>query len=914
MIFDRKPVPKPHPSHIKSEVNCRALSTILIFVETTYGEQGLRALVEKTGMPLEHLRDENNWVSWSYYCSLLEALAEWTGDPRAPFRAGTFSGHRRSWGSLYYIFYAFGQVGLILKKAVEIVPRFNKTAEWTLLSLQSNRCTFRVRMKPGYPAHRFCCEARMGQAAGISRAFGMPLGRARELQCQALGADACVCEVTWLNRPRKLFSIMGLLVALPLMGLLYPSLPGGVPSAAAAAGILLLGYLIGRVFDARAAEAGNARINSEQTDALEESLQVIEDKYRALREAHDELTVVYEITQRIQGTPRLDVLLDDLLRLIVERLGFDRCLVFLNDADRGSLRDARVHGDKSLRSHVSKLVIPLDGNSILAQPVLEEYQVRLVRTDGLPAGRVSELERRIYEITGTREYVLAPIVWKGDLLGILAADNIRSGAPVSEARRRLLENLVGQVAAGMASARAFGVIEKLNVKLERTVAARTLELQEANMELLLSNERLKELNRAKSEFIDIAVHDLRTPLTAIVSYADLLRRYSDEPYETRREFVDIILQESRRMNALINDYLDLSKLEAGFVDFRTDEIDVRAVVGDVLRSCDMKLREKRIHVTEQLSPALPILNMDMGRIKQVFSNLIDNAIKYTPSGGSISIEGELLHETGLIQFVVQDSGVGIDAKDQETLFAKFGRIMDATVRKNQGTGLGLSIVKTIVEHYGGRIWVESEKGRGSRFIFTLPMGLSGCPSRHVVALQSNSREFIRQIVPLCRTYLKRHFACVFFGGGEAFEGLRRALLAQGMDVEHLMQREQLMFELGPLGAASDQGDPDQNFCDRAAAVLDRMERTSWSGFIVVCDVAQQFAESHRLQQLVSFEAWINDFLGHAGKPIIHVCRHAPGTFSESDMAGLTGLHPYALTEGKIVPRVPWVPVPPRASA
>jgi hypothetical protein len=192
---------------------------------------------------------------------------------------------------------------LILKKAVEIVPRFNKTAEWSLLSLQRNRCIFRIRMKPGYPANRLCCEARMGQAAGIPRAFGMPLGTARELQCQALGADACVCEVTWVNRLQKLFSMAGLLISLPLMALLYPYLPGGALGVGTAAGVPLLGYLLGRVFDSRVTEDGNTRVNREQTVALDESLQVIESKYAELQEAHEGLRVIYEITRRINGPP-----------------------------------------------------------------------------------------------------------------------------------------------------------------------------------------------------------------------------------------------------------------------------------------------------------------------------------------------------------------------------------------------------------------------------------------------------------------------------------------------------------------------------------------------------------------------------------------------------------------------------------
>ncbi|PIX85271.1 MAG: hypothetical protein COZ32_09415, partial [Nitrospirae bacterium CG_4_10_14_3_um_filter_53_41] len=358
----------------KPEVNCRAFNCILVYVEETYGRKALEEFISRTGLSLDYLQDQNHWVSWSYYCNLLETLVEWTGDPASPFKAGTYSGHKKSWGYLFYIFYAFGNVGKVLKKVTEIAPHINKGAEWTLLRLQKNKCTFRVHMKEGYPAKKVCCECRLGQVAGISRAFGMPLGKARETQCQALGADSCILEISWLNRPQRLFGLLGLIFGFILILILKQLFSGHAVGYTESSFILLTGYLAGRLLDYRLTEKGNAQINQEQTAALEESIQVIETKYVELQRAHDGLFAQHEISQAVTSTLRLEDIIKILLQMVVERLGFDRSLILLADEEAGILHQGRVFGDDSLNDFFTGLKVPLNLRSPIADEVFKKRQ------------------------------------------------------------------------------------------------------------------------------------------------------------------------------------------------------------------------------------------------------------------------------------------------------------------------------------------------------------------------------------------------------------------------------------------------------------------------------------------------------------------------------------------------------------
>jgi PAS domain S-box-containing protein len=241
------------------------------------------------------------------------------------------------------------------------------------------------------------------------------------------------------------------------------------------------------------------------------------------------------------------------------------------------------------------------------------------------------------------------------------------------------------------------------------------------------NEELKKLDEMKDSFLSSVSHELRTPLTSIRSFSEILLRYDHEDPATRKEFLGIIHSESERLSRLINDVLDLSRIEAGGMVWNDQILPVGQAIRGILPAHQKLLETKDLRLVLDLAPDLLPVRADRDRIQQVVANLLTNAVKFSRPGREIRIRTEALEgrhpgkPSPWIKVSVSDQGIGIDEKDFEVIFDKFRQVESDGMRdKPEGTGLGLHICKDIVLHYGGNIWVESEKGRGSTFCFTLP--------------------------------------------------------------------------------------------------------------------------------------------------------------------------------------------------
>jgi len=263
-------------------------------------------------------------------------------------------------------------------------------------------------------------------------------------------------------------------------------------------------------------------------------------------------------------------------------------------------------------------------------------------------------------------------------------------------------------------------IRKLNEELERRVKERTREVKDA-----LSD--LKRLDEMKDSFLSSVSHELRTPLTSIRSFAEILLQYEYENPETRKEFIEIIKMESDRLTRLINDFLDLSKIEAGMMVYNDAPISLEDLTQKVIKSHEQLFQRKSLRVCLDFPLTLSHVIADRDRVHQVLTNLLANAIKFSPPGGEIRIEAKALEkkrsgdDSNWVKVSVSDQGIGIDPCDFDTIFNKFRQISGDTLKdKPKGSGLGLSICKEIVSHYQGNIWVASQKGKGSTFFFTLP--------------------------------------------------------------------------------------------------------------------------------------------------------------------------------------------------
>ena len=232
-------------------------------------------------------------------------------------------------------------------------------------------------------------------------------------------------------------------------------------------------------------------------------------------------------------------------------------------------------------------------------------------------------------------------------------------------------------------------------------------------------------NQAKTEFMSVASHELKTPMTSIKGYAKLLALgVAGELTERQRDFLSIIGTNVDRMDRLVADLLDVSRIEAGRLRLDLAAVDMHEVVDSVVESVRAQIDAKELTLEVSMPSILPRVWGDQGRLMQILTNLVSNAYKYTPNGGLICIsvndQGDG-SSTGFLTISVRDTGVGISSEDQQKLFSKFFRADDPRIRKVPGTGLGLSITKSLVETHGGQIWFESEPDRGTTFTLTLPV-------------------------------------------------------------------------------------------------------------------------------------------------------------------------------------------------
>jgi PAS domain S-box-containing protein len=259
-------------------------------------------------------------------------------------------------------------------------------------------------------------------------------------------------------------------------------------------------------------------------------------------------------------------------------------------------------------------------------------------------------------------------------------------------------------------------IRVLNQRLER----RSTELAAANQELSSRNQEVERANRLKSEFLASMSHELRTPLNTILGFSELLSELNAGPLnEKQKRFLTHIQRDASHLLELINDILDLSKIEAGRLELRLEEFPMAVAAAEVLTGIRPLAAIKGIRLESDLDTHL-VLQADRLRFKEILYNLLSNAIKFTPSGGRVWIESSIAD--GSVCILVGDTGIGIAPEDQQEIFESFRQVSATTKGVREGTGLGLAITKRLVEHHGGRIWVESDPGEGSRFFFTLRLG------------------------------------------------------------------------------------------------------------------------------------------------------------------------------------------------
>ena len=404
---------------------------------------------------------------------------------------------------------------------------------------------------------------------------------------------------------------------------------------------------------------------------------------RRLERKVQELLGLYKVSWTFSIAGGVEALCARLTRDCADLFAASKGVVLLYDAERRQMEaQAPAHG--LTPQQIAHLRYAIDG---------EARQRWHFRKNGPLLANNARADSRLLPDAvadlGVSALMIAPMLLGSRLLGLLAVCDRQGGAPFGEDDLNLLQAVAGQAA----------------------VALQNMLLHE---ELKRANARLQEFDRLKSEFVAMVAHDFRKPLMAIRGFAELVLEDAALPSETRQEYMRTVISETDALAALANDTLLITRIETGEFSFDWSEIDLGPFI---LNAIPLGLSEHSVLM--DVPAQFPRITADADRLRQVLSNLIGNAIKYSPQGGTIVVRCRGRGDEHVTIEVV-DHGIGIPADQIGSLFQKFQRVRTPEHLRISGTGLGLYICRLIVEGHGGRMWVESEPGKGSTFGLVLP--------------------------------------------------------------------------------------------------------------------------------------------------------------------------------------------------
>jgi PAS domain S-box-containing protein len=466
---------------------------------------------------------------------------------------------------------------------------------------------------------------------------------------------------------------------------------------------------------------------------------------------------LYEASLQIHEPLGLQDRLDRLLQTARDVLHLDRLNILLADSEGRWLEGVASLGTRD-SPEAMRIPIGPEGGGI-AQAYLSRQAI--IWTDS--RARVPE-ELRLkppydqLEAFRSRAFAIIPLVVQGRAIGVLGADQKHSRQPLDTATLELLQLFAAQAALAIEHGRLYEGQRIAAIQLEATVEDRTRELQASNVQLLETTRKAEEASRHKSAFLANMSHELRTPLNAILGFSELLQQQVYGPLTAKQaNYLDHIHASGKHLLALINDILDLSKVEAGKLKVRPQSFEVREALEAALHTIRPQAEAKRQHLSLQVPGDLPTLVADPVRINQVLLNLLSNSVKFTPEGGSITVTARQVHSSAVaverrkradreastvdrerpgefVEISVADTGIGINAENLQRLFQPFTQLEPVLTKRYEGSGLGLALTKKLVELHGGTIWAESVgEGKGSTFTFRLLLaGLRATPRLLVV--------------------------------------------------------------------------------------------------------------------------------------------------------------------------------------
>jgi signal transduction histidine kinase len=421
----------------------------------------------------------------------------------------------------------------------------------------------------------------------------------------------------------------------------------------------------------------------------------------ATNERIDHLERLLEVVRGLTTAPDLEAFLQTVINEATELTDSELASILEYDETAEELRFLAMHWFQ--RDLLRPVGVPLDGSAAgwvyrRGQPLI----IQDVRADQRHFKVVDSVTKHV-----THSLVAVPLIVRGEVIGVLEALNKKDNAHYTEEDLTILETLAALAAQAIQ-----------NVFLQRKVRATAIELAE--------------LERLKTDFIAIASHELRTPLGLILGHATFLRELSGEEYG---EQLDMIIRNAAKLKTIVENLSDVDNIQSGAARVRSQALSLRKIIDEVVNTFQDEAKAKNITLkAEDGEEPLP-LDADALKLSIALSNLVKNALQFTESGGHVTIAVQ--EEDGFYKVTVVDDGIGIPARDLPRVFERFFQVETHLTRRYGGMGLGLAVAKAMIDLHGGRIWAESEEGRGSKFTILLPAGLPACPGSLCGAILKN---------------------------------------------------------------------------------------------------------------------------------------------------------------------------------
>ena len=479
----------------------------------------------------------------------------------------------------------------------------------------------------------------------------------------------------------------------------------------------------------------------------------LQDAQRALTQYAERLAILHEIDKGVIAADTPLAIAEPAIRRLRELLDVPRAIVSLFDLEKNEAEWLVAVGRKRARTEAG-LRFPLVYMGDVEG--LRRGELQRVETARLPPGpEVTGLRR-----SGVDVYMVVPMLAKGELIGGLSFG--RSPGEFTAEQIEMAREVAAQLAIAITQARLYEAGKRHADELDARVNERTAELHAANERLqheIAERRRAQaeadRASRLKSEFLANMSHELRTPLNAILGFTQLIHDGAVAPESPQfTEFLGDILASGHHLLQLINDVLDLSKVEAGKLEFHPEPVDLGVLVAELLAIMRTTAASKSIVIANEVAPDMPAVVIDAARLKQILYNYVSNALKFTEPGGRVVVRANLADDGSRFRLDVEDTGIGIAPEDFERLFVEFQQLDAGVAKKHAGTGLGLALCKRLAEAQGGTVGVSSVPGKGSTFYALLPMSAgsviaplpcSGLPGAYegspvVLVVEDNARD------------------------------------------------------------------------------------------------------------------------------------------------------------------------------